>query len=377
MDTILRHTSAVKLLASIPRQLECDPRGSLVLIPVSERETLGALRLDLPRDGGAGAAAELAIGYLLRIPNAEDVITTIWTDGPVLDGDGVAYEALAIAIADRADAAGIRVTGEYCIGDDGWTAYDSPQLRPLAELVDADPDPGAPRARHTRAGAALPRADADDREEVARQLVALEELPTDPFRRIWEGPRPAAAVAEADGELRIFDADPFAGVTPALISTEAEPARAAMWMWIFRCPALRDVMLTAWAGGVDEGRRACEWQQEWMAGSQETPEFPIRLAGEGARPSAHRLRAALDFCRGIASRAPRTHLAACLSVCGWLSWALGNSTHAAEYADRALEIDERCSFAALIRTMTDRGILPGWAFDPAGRDASVRTERVT
>jgi hypothetical protein len=335
MNTFLRHASAVSLLASIPRQLGCEPRGSLVLVPVSARETLGAMRIDLPRDAEADRAADLAIGYLRRIPSADGLVTTIWTDGPALDGDGVAHEAIAAAIADRAEVAGLRVTGEYCIGDDGWTSYDRPELRLLAELADADPDPLAPLARHPRAGARLPRADAADREEVARRLVALEELPTDPFRRIWEGPRPEVSAAEAGDELRAFDEDPFACAETALASPEAAAARAAMWMWILRCPALRDVMLTAWAGGAEEARRACEWQQEWASGSQEVPEFPIRLAGEGARPSAHRLHAALDFCRGLAARAPRTHAAACLSACGWLSWALGNSTHAAEYPARS------------------------------------------
>ncbi|HLT67298.1 MAG TPA: DUF4192 family protein [Microbacterium sp.] len=370
MTITLEHASAVRLLAGLPHQLGCSPRGSLVLVPVSGRATLGALRLDLPRDDDTDQIAELAIGYLERVPDAEDLVTTIWTDGPALDGAGVAYEALALAVAERAEAAGLRVAGEYCVGDDGWTSYGRPALRPLAELAEADPDPAAILARHPREGADVPRAEPADREEVARQLVALEELPTDPFRRLWEGPRPEAAVAEASAELRAFDADPLGCADEAFVGGDLEASRAALWMWILRCPALRDVMLTAWAGGTDEARRACEWQQEWVAGCAEPPDFPVRLAGEGSRPPAARLRAALAFSRALVARAPRTHIAACLAVCGWLSWALGNSTHAAEYAVRALEADERCTFAALIQTMTERGILPGWAFDPAGKDAS-------
>ena len=377
MTATLRLTSAVRLLAALPHQLGCDPRGSLVLVPVSDRTTLGALRIDLPGRGDVDRAAEIAVGYLRRVPDAEDVITTIWTDGPVLDGDAVSFEALASAIAERAEAAGLRVTGEFCIGDDGWSAYDRPEQRPLAELAEADPDPGASLARHARAGADIERADADDREEVARQLLALEELPADAFRRIWDGPRPAAAVAEAADELRAFDANPFFGVDDALTARAVAPARAALWMWILRCPALRDVMITAWTGGTDEAHRASAWQRDWVAGRAGAPDFPVRLAGEGMRPPRSRLRAALDFSRGLAARAPRTHLAACLAVCGWLSWALGNSTHASEYAARALELDERFSFAELIRTMTERGILPAWTFDPAGMDASFEPDAAT
>lgn len=377
MNLTLRPTSAARLLARLPHQLGHSPQGSLVLVPVAARSMLGALRIDLPGDTGVDRAAELAIGYLRRVPDVEDVVTTIWTDGPALDGGGVAHEALAAAVAERAAAAGLRITGEYCIGDDGWTAYDRPLLRPLAELAEADPDPCAALPVDARAGSAVPRAAADEREEVARQLLALEELPTDPFRRIWDGLRPDAAVAEAAAELRAFDADPFFAVRESLSGAELAPSRAALWMWILHCPALRDVMITAWTGGVDEARHACAWQRDWVEGSAASPDFPVRLAGEGLRPPRPRLLAALEFCRALAGRAPRTHLAACMAVCGWLAWALGNSTHAGEYAARALEMDERCSFAALIRTMTDRGILPGWAFDPAGMDASLDTDGLT
>src|SRR5690606_4202551 len=156
MTITLEHASAVRLLAGLPHQLGCSPRGSLVLVPVSGRATLGALRLDLPRDDDTDQIAELAIGYLERVPDAEDLVTTIWTDGPALDGAGVAYEALALAVAERAEAAGLRVAGEYCVGDDGWTSYGRPALRPLAELAEADPDPAAILARHPREGADVP-----------------------------------------------------------------------------------------------------------------------------------------------------------------------------------------------------------------------------
>src|SRR5690606_7992251 len=262
-------------------------------------------------------------------------------------------------------------------GDDGWTSYTTPDLRPLAELAEADPDPGARLAAHPRAGAETEPADPADREEVTRQLVAFEELPTDPFRRVWEGAQSVAAVDEADAELRDFDRDPFACADEALSGGEVSPARAALWMWILRCPALRDVMLTAWTGGLSEARRACEWQQEWVTGSKVPPDFPVRLAGEGARPDGARIDAALELCRGLVARAPSSPLAACLAVCGWLAWARGNSTHAGEYAERALAADERLSFAGLVHTLSEKGILPGWAFDPAGKDAFVLSSRLT
>lgn len=192
----------------------------------------------------------------------------------------------------------------------------------------------------------------------------------DPFRRLWEGPRSAVSTAEASAELRTFDRDPHALVEETLGDARLPPARAALLMWVLRCPALRDVVLTQWASDAEEARQACRWQRDWTAGARGVPDFPIRLAGEGPRPSSDRLRAALALARGLASRAPSTHLPACLAVCGWLSWALGNSTHAAEYAARAREIDPRNSFAGLITGMTDAGYLPRWAFDPAGtRDA--------
>jgi hypothetical protein len=54
-----------------------------------------------------------------------------------------------------------------------------------------------------------------------------------------------------------------------------------------------------------------------------------------------------------------------LAAAAWISWALGRSTHAAWYAERALEIEPGHGLSEIVATMIGAGHLPEWAFERA------------
>jgi len=364
MTVQIRDSSAITLLQSVPHQVGYRPHESLVLVPISGRETCGVLRIDLPRVADTDRCASTAVAYVRRIPQADDVIIIVYTDAPALDGSGVAYEALAAAVIDRADDLGLRVTGEFCVGADGWTSYRDPKLRALDEIDDGC----SPPARGPRDGTEVPRSGAADRQEVARCSAALNALPSDALTWLRPGPRVPSGDIEVDLELEAFASDPHALFEAAVAEPRAvPPARAALWLWVLACPAMRDVVLTQWVGDTAEARRTHAWQESWLSGASNQPDFPVRLAGDGSRPDAERVRRAREFVRALAGRAPHAQLSACLAVCGWLSWALGSSSLAAEFAERATELSPQATFPALILEMTNAGVLPGWAFDPEGQ----------
>ena len=58
--------------------------------------------------------------------------------------------------------------------------------------------------------------------------------------------------------------------------------------------------------------------------------------------------------------APRR--AGALAVCGWLSWALGRSTHADRYARKALAAEPDHGLASIVRSFVSAAHLPDWAF---------------
>ncbi|NHI16230.1 DUF4192 family protein [Microbacterium excoecariae] len=344
------------LLAAVPPALGFHPRDSVVIAPLVGHETRGFLRLDLPGPVDLDAVAATAVGHVCRVAEADAMIVIVYTDAPLRDGDGLAYDAFVAAIGERADACGLGVMGELCVASDGWAPYDDPAPRPLAEIAG-----DGPVAASQHEGTTIPPGPLLARTE-ARQRHARLGLLGDPFLLTEPGEDPdLAMLVRAPHDL--FESA-FAGEPPA-------PRRAALWHWVLASPALRDIVLTQWAGGRAEAVRTFAWQRAWHEGASEAPTFPLRLGGEGRRPDARRLRAALGFARELTALADGAPRGACLVACAWLSWALGASTHAASYAEQALAEDPLLSLADLILRMTDGGMLPEWVYaeDGTARDA--------
>ena len=127
-------------------------------------------------------------------------------------------------------------------------------------------------------------------------------------------------------------------------------------------PAIRDIALLQWAHSIAVGEAALDAQIAWDEGV----DYPTHLAsimwGEGPRPTPERLTTALDVVRHLAALAPEASKPGPLAAAAWLSWALGRSTHAEVYAQRALTIDPKHGLSEIVQTFVVAGHLAEWCF---------------
>jgi hypothetical protein len=172
-------------------------------------------------------------------------------------------------------------------------------------------------------------------------------------------PAALAAASDLDDLPHFFDA---ALAAPGAAPATTAPFHAALLVWCLARPALRDVALATWAGGVAAGDSALQAQLRWEQGEEYPPALAERMWGEGPRPDLRRLSAALSACRAAATLAPAGLRAGALAACAWLSWALGRSTHAAIYARAACAVEPEHGLASIVLSFIAAGHLPGWAF---------------
>lgn len=380
MTTTVRAAGAAHFLSLVPHLLGFRPRNSLVVVPFAGRRSLGAMRVDLPAGDldDLDRAAATIVGMVCRIPDADGLTAIVYSSDSATDGlPGVPVLA---AVSRAADVCGLRVADLLSVGADGWGSHLDGACpsggRPLQEIDDAAESAGAPPeaatvlADHT-AGAELPRRSAAERRVVGSALRTLETalavvcgIPSVGRRgSARDGAVDAyalAAACELDDPPRLFES------ALALDPAALEPARAALLSWCLARPALRDVALVQWATDAGGGAAALEAQRRWEEGE----DYPERLGrimwGDGDGPDPERLQRALAVVREVAALAPRRLRPGPLALCAWLSWALGRSSHAASYAERALEIDADHGLAEIMLSFVQVGHLPDWAFRQRG-----------
>ncbi|MFT4052427.1 MAG: lipopolysaccharide biosynthesis protein, partial [Microbacterium sp.] len=212
-------------------------------------------------------------------------------------------------------------------------------------------------ARLPKVGQPVRRATAQALGTLAAALEAICAIPPAPDARSRLDSVALEAACELDNLPALFESALAWRVTEA-------PMRAAMLGWCLSRPALRDVALVQWAGDQRRGGRAAQAQRRWEQGEEYPADLACVLWGEGPRPDAARLESALTLVREVAALMPKSRRPGPLAVCGWLSWALGRSSHASRYAAMALAIDRRHGLADIVRSFTDAGHLPDWAFQP-------------
>ncbi|MDQ1217432.1 DUF4192 family protein [Microbacterium arborescens] len=385
MTTTVRAADAAHFLSLVPHLLGFVPSRSLVVVPFAGSRSLGAMRVDLPAGalGDLDSAAATIVGMVCRIPNADALTAIAYV--PESAADGLPGVPVLAAVSRAADVCGVRVVDLLTVATDGWGSHLDSSCpaggRPLAEIERAaaqhgDPGPGPAVDRDHASGAELPRRSAAERRVVGGALRSLETalavvcgIPRVGGGRRHErdagaegGVDPAAleAACELDDPPRLFERV-LAG-DPA----EFEPLVVALLVWCLSRPSLRDVALVQWATDADRGEDALEAQRRWERGE----EYPERLGrimwGDGDRPDPDRLLAALAVVREVAALAPRRLRPGPLALCAWLAWALGRSTHAASYAERALEIDPDHGLAEILLSFAQIGHLPDWAFHQRG-----------
>lgn len=370
MTTIVKAASPAQFLSLIPRMLGYRPSRSIVAIPFRGARSHGAMRFDLPdADEAVDAAAATIIGMVCRLPDADTVVFVVYTDAGF--SQGMPGTAVSDALRSRADACGITVRDALCVASDGWGSYLDTDLPPrgrdLGELGDepsgAEHIPVA--VGDQAAGADLPEVGPSTRDDVARALASLadavslvcgtdSDTPRDDPR---VDPLALSAVCLLDDLPALFE--------DALRDREdPTPYDDALLVWCLARPALRDIALMEWCGGLAAGDEAFDAQLRWEAGEEYPTHLAMHMWGEGERPDPERLERALEMARRAAAVAPAEAQPGPLASCAWLSWALGRSTHAELYARRACEIEPEHGLAEIVRSFVLAGHLPDWAFRP-------------
>lgn len=373
--------------------------------------------------------AATVTGMVCRLAEADAVAAIAYTGMTFSQAERMPHRDLLAALERRADACGLRVTDLLCVAADAWGSFLDAECpaagRPLGDLEwmgSGDiPEPDGDQAT----GAELPDCSAEDRERVAKAMTALDAALAVLCGPPAEGgtaartvrstraacddaaadlARGAAAVGDAGGpRVRATDLAPVpapvsgapedeasvtdetARVDPRALAAVcrfddlpgffedalARPLAAAdaydvaALVWCLARPSLRDVALVQWSGNLAQGDEAFDAQLRWESGEEYPAHLAMRMWGEGDRPQVSRLENALELARYAAAVAPRDARPGPLAMCAWLSWALGRSTHAAAYAERACEIEPEHGLSQIVLSFVNAGHLPDWAFQRA------------
>ncbi|MBP2436382.1 DUF4192 family protein [Microbacterium amylolyticum] len=375
MTHVIRSDSSAHFLATVPLLAGFTPRESLVIVPLAAGRTCGVLRVDLPEPADIARTAATAIGSICRVAGADAIAVIVYSDGPLRDGAGVIYEELVDAVAECAHACGLTVEDEICVASDGWCSYADGSSRPLQDIIHERGSLPRMPSHDQAEGTALPAVSPGARVRVAEALGTYTRTADAIERRRGAAARGTPIVAgsadlDARAAARLDEVLPdLAGFFDSVLSCDPDRLTsddAALLLCLILSPPTRDLAITTWCGGPDEGRLIEEWQSRWERDRSLPPETPLRLAGEGVRPDVERLRRARHLARRLAALAPDAHVHVPLTLCGWLSWGMGNATHAGLYIARALQAEPEYGLAGIVQSLLDAGVLPGWVFDPAG-----------
>lgn len=376
MTTIIPAADPAEFLALVPRLAGCRPVRSIALVPFDDVRTVGVLRVDLPTPGNdVDSIAATLVGMLCRVRDADGAALVVYTDDALAAGDStLAHADVVHALMQKMDACGLRVVNAFCVAADGWGSYldDEGHRHPLSDLaedalIDLLPEEMRAPLGDQTSGAQLPGVDLAQTERTARALASLVDA--------------VAAVSAATGSARSARVD-LAALDPQALAAacalddipalfedalrwepeDLRPFDAAALIWCLQRPALRDIALVQWSTDLDTGDAALHAQLRWESGQEYPAELAQYLWGEGDRPDASRLERALEVARYAAALAPRASRPGPLAAAGWLCWALGRSTHAGWYVDRAGEIDAEHGLAAILATMLSAGHLPDWTY---------------
>ncbi|WP_158685530.1 DUF4192 family protein [Microbacterium halophytorum] len=372
---------AAAFLRAVPRLTGCTPVRSLVVVPLAGTTARGALRLDLPTPGADDQVAATAIGMACQVAGADAIAVVVYDGDAHWPPDGpLPREGLVDRVLDRAEACGLGVRGAYLVTADGWGAYGDAAPRPHAE-IELRPGGGLDRDQHE--GAAVQRAGKARRRAVAAELERSEYAFAQLLLRRAGLADPAASTAPAPADrapgprARPVDEASLPGLLDEALDWDAEgldPADAGFLALVLSTPLLRDAALTQWSADIETGRTVLAWQFAWRpdtgAEQGELPNGVLRLTGAGEKPDPERLRRGLALARAVAAAAPGRARAGALASAAWLSWALGNATHAGAYAERARGMEPEHGLARIILRLVELGRLPAWAFLP-GREADA------
>jgi hypothetical protein len=339
MSKSVRVTGPVDILGLVPELVGFMPSDSVVLLVFAGNAICGTYRIDLPAPSDDRVYRRLAmtiVGMLCKVRGGDGVLPIVYTTDSFADHGGIPREHFTTRLIERARSAGFRVFDALCVAADGWGSY-------LAS-------------------------DRDEPHELAEVRAA----------ELLRSAEPGAGDVASDAELPAERLDPVA-VAEACVGQgfDGVPAdEIAAVLWLASRAVLRDAMLYTWAWGTDIGEAAFALNLALSAGAELGPEGE-RLAGalggfsEMPRPDRARVTRAIDALRTVTALAPAKARAPLFTMLGWLHWALGRSSVAGRFVDRARRLDPEYGLAELLDAMLQAGHVPEWAFNDPECDGAV------
>ena len=341
MTTTVKAGGAGQFIALVPAMLGYQPVESLVVVPFAGTRSIGAIRFDLPHvhDLDAEKFAATVVGMGMRVDRADGIAVIAWTAQPHESTLGTLS-----AIATQTERAGLRLVDSLFVAADGWGSTIVGDMHSLDEL-ELVPE----EVRHLPV-AASQSAGTDVIELDEQVLMDAREILAGYSDMTEAGAEIVAAMLVATAENVVVEGEDHTGY-PAILGWAAA---------MLGTPGMRDVLLIHWA--TERGHEALLAQLAWDDGEEYPRDLAQIMWGEGPRPDAKRLERGLALARAAAVVGEDSDRAGCYATAAWLSWALGRSTHAELFAQRAFEAQPEHGLAEIVQSFVTAGHLPNWAF---------------
>ena len=362
--TLIKVRTSAEVLAVAPYMLGYQPQQSVVFVLFDGKRTCGALRLDLPTDTSPVTFkrfANFALGTVAKVRGVAAIAPMIFTEATFGDDSRIPHTELMDVLRRRIRHMGFEVRDALCLAGDGWASYLAPSIpkggQALEELHEAMAAflpqlPDAPLDRDQSAGSVRVPLDPVKGASTLLRIAGLQEVIDD------------LSDEQVASSFLARDATPL--FVEWVLSWGDEDIEQRAWLALFRFqnPPMRDQAMLQWAFGMEFGERLFAATENAGADFRKlAPELGDRMLGIGPRPDLARVNRGIDLLRRFLDAATDDLRPAPLCMLAWLSWAIGRSTHAAEYIEQALAIDPDYGMATLLASILDAGLLPEWAFE--------------
>lgn len=324
MSVVEKATSAAGFLSMVPAILGYLPTESIVAIPFdANNRTVAALRIDLPESNEiAVGAAPTIVGMMCKVERAVGVAFVIYSERRDLPD-------VLVALCEQLERVGLRCVDLAVVSSTGYASKgDDFVTHPISNLSVPD---------HLR------------------PLVTAGDQATLPTAEPVEG------VVWVDlNEDQLID---LISINESFFSPREWDAESLSILATFTSlPSLRDIMIVQLIGGSIMGAEAYEAQLDWEDGAEYPREIAMVMWGEAKRPNPERLDSLLVGCLITAASTEGKLQVGAYATVAWLNWALGRSTLAEQYAQRALDIDPDHGLSQIVASFVTAGHLPEWAF---------------
>ncbi|WP_087009220.1 DUF4192 family protein [Gulosibacter sp. 10] len=349
-------TAADVLVASV-EMVGYFPCNSIVLIPYAHRHGRACLRMDLPADEAQIPPEEYAaavMGNLLQLRDADRVLISVFTDSPIGERE-TPFAEHALAIAEMAAFAGLRVEALLCRGSNRWRSYVSDEHGGLEALDRATSGAvKADLAEFARIPEADPALERSLRGLLAGEYPPLRQTEIPVVLDAWENLLDARS-----GELEGFDQE-HRLIAFALVALAFRSARAT------ECLLANAVYGEAAAEDLQRVWHALDAADEPVDGliSEQIEIEPIRL---------ERAAAGAELLRTLVGALPPEDAANALAALSWLEWARGSSTLAGHFAEHSIRLGSAHRLPHRVLELSESGITPGWVRQ-AGCSGGFRQE---